>query len=1245
MEKRPARRAGKKRKSQSRTDGDQARGASAEAQKPPPDSTSPYNAFAIVAIGASAGGLEAFTQLLHALPADTGMAFVLLQHLDPKHHSLLPDLISKSTPMPVEEVRHGTKVMPGHIYVISPNANLAISGGKLRLLPRTDEQGRQMLIDIFMRSLAEEQKSRAIGVVLSGSGSDGTLGLEAIKAEGGLTFAQDEKSAQYSSMPRSATASGAADIVLPPVEIARELGRIGRHPYINHAPPRGIRPPSAGAAPLEMIFSLLRSATGVDFSDYKPTTIERRILRRMTVHKIDRMPAYAKYLQEHPAEVDALYNDLLIPVTSFFRDPEVFEALKSKVFPTIVKNRAAAAPIRLWTPGCSTGEETYSLLIALLEFLGNKAISVPVQAFGTDLSERGIDKARAGLYSESIAHDVSPERLRRFFVRDEHGYRISKTIRDMCVFARHNLFGDPPFSQMDLVSCRNVLIYMDPVLQKKVLPVLHYAIKPSGFLLLGTAEGTSSYPEIFGVVDKKRRFYSKKPTSARLYFDFTGGGRLHGGTANPQVISAKPRGSESGSDVEKQAEQIVMNSYAPAWVVVNSSLEIVHFRGQTDAYLEPAQGRASFNLLKMARGELSVHLRSAISKARKEGAAVRKEDIRLQKGSGAKEVSFEVTPLNGASGDERSFLILFQDVSPASRPEPKKARGAKRLSEQDRENLRLQNALSDSKETLKSVIEEYEAAKEEYQAANEEIVSANEELQSTNEELETSKEELQSTNEELNTVNEELRSRNTELHQLNSDLFNLFRTINLPVVMLERDLRIRRMTPAAERVLRIIPADVNRPIADIRLGVQIPELEQMVSRAVDAGMTSERELQDQGGNWYSVAVHPYRTMNNTVDGAVLALFDIDALKRANEGLRIAKEFAEQIIYTVRQPLLVLDSNQRVIQANNSFFAMLRLAPGEAEGKFLYQLGGNEWDIPELRRLLEEVAVKDTSFSDFEVEREFPRVGRRTMLLNGSRLRQADGTAPSILLAIADVTEQRASEATRIAYEKIAASSRLAATLAHEINNPLSAVINALYLLSQHESLDETARGYARQADQELARVAHISKNTLALFRESSSPVLTKLVDAVEDALNLLSTQIEAKKVVVHKEYSSEVAILAFPGEIRQVLTNLINNAIEAVPEGKAMRVRVVDSRSWSKPEQRGVRILVADQGPGIPYKLQRNVFEPFVTTKGEKGTGLGLWVTQGIVHKYHGSIHFRSSVQPGRTGSCFNVFLPTAASG
>ncbi len=476
--------------------------------------------FPVVAIGASAGGLEAFTQLIQALPDDTGMAFVFVQHLDPTHHSMLAELLSKGASIPVIEANNAAELEPNHVYVIPPNVAMGILQGRLQLTPRKKDSGLHLPIDFFMRSLAEDQKGKAIGVVLSGTGSDGTLGLAAIKGEGGITFAQTAESAKYDGMPRSAIASGCVDFVLTAEEIAQELVRIGRHPYLGRATVPSVETLPENDGGYEKVFSLLRKTSGVDFRLYKAGTVWRRTMRRMAVHKIDSVLDYVKHLNANAEEVEQLYQDLLIPVTSFFRDPQAFEALKSSVFPAILKDKSTKGSIRIWAPGCSTGEETYSLAMALLEFLGARAPSLRIQLFGTDANERGIDKARSGVYLEQIAQDVSPERLRRFFVKFQDGFRVSKAVRDLCVFARQNIIQDPPFSQMNLVACRNLLIYFAPALQKKIMPTLHYALKPAGFLMLGSSENVTAFPNLFATVDKKHKIFAKKHAATRLHYDF-----------------------------------------------------------------------------------------------------------------------------------------------------------------------------------------------------------------------------------------------------------------------------------------------------------------------------------------------------------------------------------------------------------------------------------------------------------------------------------------------------------------------------------------------------------------------------------------------------------------------------------------------------------------------------------------------------------------------------------------------------
>jgi two-component system, chemotaxis family, CheB/CheR fusion protein len=853
--------------------------------------------FPIVGVGASAGGLEAFSQLLKTLAPWTGMAYVLVQHLDPSHESALTELLAKATEMPVSQVTDGMPVEPDHVYVIPPNVDMILSKGALRLTPRTETRGLHMPIDRFLRSLAEDQRSKAIGVILSGTASDGTLGLVAIKAQEGITFAQDEKTAKFDGMPQSAIASGCVDFVLPPDAIARELARIRSHPYL--APSSSSRTAELvpdGDPNLRNILHLLWTANEVDFSDYKPGTVKRRIVRRMALHQIGTLNEYVEFLRHHPTELEVLHEDLLIKVTSFFRDPAAFEALRIEVFPAILKHRSLEEPLRIWVPGCSTGEETYSQAIALLEFLGKSSAEIPVQLFGTDLSQGSIEKARTGIYPESIAADISPERLRRFFAKVEGGYRINKTIRNICVFARQNLLQDPPFSRIDLISCRNVLIYLGPVLQKRIMPLFHYALKPRGFLLLGGAEGIlGTASDLFELMDRKHKIYCRKATASGLHFDFAASQyRTEAVSLTSPKDAQKREGVVHLWDLRKETDRLLLTKYAPVAVVINDDMEVLESRGHVGLYLELAPGRASFNVLKMVREGLLFDLQAAINKAKtkKDGVPVRREKVEVERDGELKDVNLEVTPFKVISGGGRHFLIMFEEASPAARAESAGApAGAARLSKGgkeksiDRQRSHLKQELVATKRYLHSLVEDKEASNEELQAANEQILSSNEELQSTNEELQTAKEELESSNEELHTVNEELHNRNFELTQANADLVNLLSSVNIAIVILGRDLRIRRVTPQCEPAFGLILSDVGRPITNVKPNIDVPDMEQMILEVINTVTVKEREVQDREGHWHLLRILPYRTLENTVEGAVLTLVDIHDLKHNLSGIK------------------------------------------------------------------------------------------------------------------------------------------------------------------------------------------------------------------------------------------------------------------------------------------------------------------------------------------------------------------------
>ncbi len=884
--------------------------------RPPEPQATESTLFPIVGIGASAGGLEAFTQLLSHLPNNPGMALVFVQHLAPQHESALSELLGRATRTIVTEVKDDMAVERDRIYVIPPNTNMAIQKGHLRLVPRTPDQ-RHLPIDYFLRSLAEELGGRAIGVILSGTASDGTLGLKAIKTEGGITFAQDARSARYADMPRNAVAAGCVDFVLSPEGIARELVRIAHHPYLLEPRPfeEGGEMPAEGEEHLRRIFTLLRSASGVDFTHYKHTTIKRRIKRRMVLLKLQSFRDYVSYLEEHRAELDALYQDILIHVTGFFRDPVVFEALKTKVFPVLMQDRRPGAPIRIWVPGCSTGEEAYSIAICLMEYLGDTAGTQEIQIFATDISDAALERARAGLYMENIAAEVSPERLRRFFIKTPNGYQIIKSMRDKFVFARQDVSKDPPFSRLDLISCRNLLIYLGAFLQKHIIPVFHYALRPTGFLLLGSSETIGAFADHFTLLDKKNKIYAKRATTLRLPLEFSGMSEYDAGRIARKGVYEEPT---PGFDMQKEADRILLSRFAPAGVIVNSDYEIVQFRGRTGPFLEPTPGQASLSLLRMAREGLLVDLRGALQKAKKNDAIVKKEGVEVRSNGGTHDVDIEVIPLRGPTPAERYYLVLFQASKPETQPEKVKLPAARVRLKAERGSQRqlsqLRHELTQTKSTLQSVIEEQDTTTEELKSANEEILSSNEELQSTNEELETAKEELQSTNEELTTLNEELQNRNMELSVAHNDMLNLLASVNIPILMLGNDLRVRRFTPLAEKLLNLIPSDVGRPIGDIKPNFDLPEMEALITESIDAVTVKEQEVQDRQGHWYSMRIRPYRTSENKLDGAVITWVDVSALKAS---LQQSEARLQLLVDSVHDyAIFMLDPGGRVTSWNS-----------------------------------------------------------------------------------------------------------------------------------------------------------------------------------------------------------------------------------------------------------------------------------------------------------------------------------------
>ncbi|MBI3006493.1 MAG: PAS domain-containing protein [Ignavibacteriales bacterium] len=911
--------------------------------------------FPIVGVGASAGGFEAFTRLLSNLPADTGMAFVLVQHLDPAHESMLTELLSRKTTLPVKEAREGMKVEPNHVYVIPRDASMTISSGILKVTSRQEDSGKHLPVDRFLNSLAEDQKSRAIGIILSGTGSDGALGIREVKAEGGLIFAQDEASAKFPGMPQSAAATGCVDFILSPEKIAQELSVLRRHPYVSLVEPSTeieVVPEEKNG--LTEIFRMLRTATNVDFSYYKPATIMRRILRRLAVHRMEHVEEYSRYLQGHPEEIYQLYEDLLISVTGFFRDPEAFQSLKATAFPRLMKDREPNSVIRVWVPGCSSGEEAYSIAICLLESLAEVGRDFDIQIFGTDISDLAIEKARAGVYPENIRQHVSADRLERFFVKNRNdGYQVSKRVREMCVFAKQNLVKDPPFSKLDLISCRNLLIYLGPLLQEKALAVLNYALKPGGFLFLGKSESLGTHETYFELEGKRQKLYFKKLMSAAPVLD-----DVRGTLANEGLPA----------QVQNEASRLPEKRYPPTG--------------------DSTPGKAGFPVLQMARG-LAQPLASAIERAKQLGSPVSKQGVHLQFAGKLRDFGLEVIPITSGQVGERFWFVLFQELASPLKVESKKElspkAGKDAARKQSQREINLETELSGTQEHMQSIVEEYDATNEELQAANEEIQSSNEELQSTNEELQTSKEELEASNEELVTVNEELQNRNVELLHARDDLTNLFANVDLPIVMVGNDLCIRWFTPAAGNFLRLIPADVGRPIGNFNPGILGQDLELKIRNVIETLSVKETEVQDQTGRWHLLRIRPYKTSDNRIDGAVLVLVDIDDLRRS---LALSRDL-RAIIETVRECVVVLDADSVVKIANKYFYKIFQTTEALTVGRVIYSVAEGRLDLPGVRSLLDGAYHQGTRWQNYKIEVEQADKQRISVFMNASRLPDTD----------------------------------------------------------------------------------------------------------------------------------------------------------------------------------------------------------------------------------------------------------------
>lgn len=956
----------------------------------PDASTAASGGFPVVAIGASAGGLEAFEQFFRAMPPDSGMGFVLVQHLDPTHPSILSEILQRSTPMPVVEARDHMSIERNHVYVIPPNHDMTIAQGSLCLSLVSRPRGGPMPIDRFFRSLAEDQGEYAVGIVLSGSGSDGTLGLRAIHGAGGLCLVQEPATAKYDGMPSSAIQSGFATQVLAVEDMPKALDADAR---LRHLMAQNRESPAADKR-LARVLMRLRAGTGHDFSQYKKSTLGRRVARRMVHNGLADVAAYERYLNEHPDEVQVLFRELLINVTSFFRDPEVFEFLKTAVLPAMLAGRPEGEPLRIWVAGCATGEEAFSLAMLLRELADELHHEMPVQIYSTDIDADAIAVGRAGLYPPNIVEDVSPERLRRFFIKEEKGYRVRKEIREMVVFALQSVIKDPPFTRLDLLSCRNVLIYLEPELQDRLMPIFHYALKAGGVLCLSPSESIGSHLDLFEPIARKFNIYRAKPSLAsrrtllnsRISWTPTSS-TLEQGAPVPRL--------REGSLVEL-ARRALLQAFAPASVLTELNGDILYVHGETGKYLRLAPGQPSHNILDMARDGLQLELREALHSVQGDGMPSQEREIEVRTEEQTQNIGLSVRVLPGVGVGHRLLLISFRDVDrPVVRRGSRKGKAgesaeAKRIEELERE-------LVLSKQSMGAMVEEQQASNEELQSTNEELQSTNEELQSTNEELETSKEELQSVNEELVTVNSELHSKVEQLTSMQDDMKNLLDNISVGAIFLDRQLLIRRFTHDAARVYRLVSSDLGRPLADIRSELKDVDLLADARVVLDTLTPFEREVQ-AGDTWYLARIQPYRTMDNVIDGVVLTFNDVTERVHAMADRR-ARELAEAIVDTVRDPLVVLDKALHVVAVNRAYTGRFGGAAPALLGHSFYEIGERMWDLAPTHELLDSISPAEPALEARELTRDFPGLGPQRLRLAVRRVTVKGGSTELVLLSM------------------------------------------------------------------------------------------------------------------------------------------------------------------------------------------------------------------------------------------------------
>ncbi|KSV64751.1 hypothetical protein N183_34645 [Sinorhizobium sp. Sb3] len=951
----------------------------------------------MVGIGASAGGIEALSSLFDAMPVDSGCAFVVVLHLDPKRESEMARILGTHTKMPVVQVEGAVELAPDRVYVIAPDTDLKLDPEGLKVSPPAEPRGQRHPVDLLFASIAAERHERSVAIVLSGTGSDGTEGLKEIRAEGGMSLVQAPETAKFDGMPRSAIAAGVADHVLAVEAMPAILAAYLNHGYVSDRV--GVDPGHvAGEAAIEQILDVVRARNGHDFGNYKRNTLRRRIHRRMGLRNINTPLDYVNDLRANAEEAAALAADLMISVTGFFRDPEAWKTLAARVIAPLVAERESGREIRVWVPACATGEEAYSNAMLITEQAEAAGKRFDLKVFATDALEDNLRKGRDGIYPAAALADFPPERIRRFFEKLDGSYQVKKELRDTVVFARQNLLRDPPFSRLDLISCRNFLIYLEPEAQQRVIAQYHFALRPGGHLFLGNAETIGRHDELFDTVSKKWRIYARTGPTRHDLIDYRPlRGSVGAGTAGGPLATPA-----EAARLAETARRALLERYAPASVLIDHKGRVLYFHGSTGDYLEQPSGEPTRDLLAMTRDGLGLKLRGALREAAKTDTSVTVH-ARVRQNGTSRRVAMTVMPLPVSPQGGKLILVSFTpDEAPAASGAP----AVHDVFETTSGERALQEELMSMRAELRNTIEHLETANEELKASNEEAISMNEELQSTNEELETSKEELQSFNEELNTVNSQLQHKIVELERTTNDLNNLLAGSETATLFLDDELAITWFAPAMKELFNLVSSDIGRPITHFARKFSDENLLSDAKTVLKKLTTIEAEVRADIGRWYLRRMLPYRTQDNRIAGVVITFSDITERRAAAKAVDEARLYAEAIVRTVRQPLIVLDADLRVVSANPAFYELFKVLRKDTVGRLLYALGNGQWDIPALRTLLEEVLSKDREVTDYEVEHEFRDLGQRSMMLNARKLSEGGGRDELILLAIEDITQRR-----------------------------------------------------------------------------------------------------------------------------------------------------------------------------------------------------------------------------------------------